>query len=72
MAEVPGHELIHLACHGVFGDGDSGEPLDSGLLVSDGERTLTLRACSSGRSALQTGDEPIGLTRALLYAGAGR
>jgi len=103
LEEAPAHELVHLACHGVFGDGHSGEPLDSGLLVSDGDRALslsdaaamtpqnrhnwilsareifalrlraslvTLRACSSGRSALQTGDELFGLTRAVLYAGA--
>lgn len=31
---------------------------------------ITLRACSSGRGELHTGDEMIGLTRAFLYAGA--
>jgi CHAT domain-containing protein len=103
LREMPGHEIIHLACHGVFSADDHSEPLDSGLLVSDGERVLglsdaaampavdrqrwilsareifglrlqaglvTLRACSSGRSALKTGDELFGLTRAFLYAGA--
>jgi hypothetical protein len=102
LEEAPAHELIHLACHGVFGGDQSVDPLDSGLLVSDGEKALslsdagamtpqdrhpwilsardiftmrlraglvTLRACSSGRSALKSGDELMGLTRAVLYAG---
>lgn len=101
--QISGHDVIHFACHGVFGSDAGGDPLDSGLLVSDGETTLplstvrqldtaqrashflsareifgleltadlvTLRACSSGRSELQVGDELIGLTRAFLYAGA--
>lgn len=102
--EVGGHDVVHLACHGFFGeDAGSGDPLDSGLLVSDGQNSLslqnlpsldanqrapffltareafdlplcadlvTLRACSSGRSALRSGDELLGLTRAFLYAGA--
>jgi CHAT domain-containing protein len=103
VEEAPAHELIHFACHGVFGGDQSFDPLDSGLLFSDGEKALsladaaamtpqarhrwilsardifalrlradlvTLRACSSGRSARQSGDELVGLTRAVLYAGA--
>jgi CHAT domain-containing protein len=104
LEELPNHQLIHLACHGVFGaDGGAAAPLDeAGLLVSNGETTLalaefpgyepsrrsgwfltarevlktqlaadlvTLRACSSGRSAAHAGDELLGLTRAFLYAG---
>jgi CHAT domain-containing protein len=102
LEEAPTHELIHLACHGVFGGDQSFDALDSGLLVSDGQKTLslseasamtpkdrhqwiisardifavrlcanlvTLRACSSGRSALYYGDELVGITRAVLYAG---
>jgi hypothetical protein len=42
-----GHDVVHLACHGVFGtDLGSDDPLDSGLLVSDGTAAaalLTLR-----------------------------
>ena len=102
--EAARHDVIHLACHGLFGlDGNSDDPLASGLLVSDGLSSLalsqtqqlnaaelsthfltarevfnlnltadlvTLRACSSGRVAVQTGDELLGLTRAFLYAGA--
>jgi CHAT domain-containing protein len=37
-----GHDVIHFACHGVFGADAGGDPLDSGLLVSDGETTLAL------------------------------
>ncbi len=99
-----GQDIIHLACHGLFGvERNSRDPLDSGLLVSDGVAALslddvsslspaeisshfltarevfdleltadlvTLRACSSGRAEIETGDELIGLTRAFLYAGA--
>jgi CHAT domain-containing protein len=104
---LPCHEVVHLACHGVFGSEiGSDDPLDSGLLVSDGSTTIplrelieakvtelsrlspylmtarevfnlqlcadlvTLRACSSGRSTVESGDELIGLTRAFLFAGA--
>jgi CHAT domain-containing protein len=103
IEQLPGHDLIHLACHGVFGGDQHLDPLDSGFLVSNGETVLslsaaaamtpqdrhhwilsardifalhlradliTLRACSSGRSALEPGDELLGITRALLYAGA--
>lgn len=104
LQTIAGHELVHLACHGLFSDEDAGgDPLDSGLLVSDGETALslaaasrmspaerlshfitareilglqlsaglvTLRACSSGRAEIRSGDELLGLTRALLYAGA--
>lgn len=105
IAQRPaGHDIIHLACHGVFAsDLGSPDPLDSALLVSDGrsipplamlprltpqERAnflltarevfaleleadlVTLRACSSGRAEVHSGDELLGLSRAFLYAGA--
>jgi CHAT domain-containing protein len=103
VAAMPGHDVVHFACHGVFGlDLDGAGPLDSGLLLSDGRRKsplaglaraapaernsfflsareilnislsadlVTLRACSSGRVDVQTGDELIGLIRAFFYAG---
>lgn len=102
-ARIGGHAVVHMACHGVFGgDLSGGDPLDSGLLVSDGAATrrlaefgrlapeermdsllsareilrlpleadlVTLRACSSGRAEVESGDELIGLQRAFLYAG---
>lgn len=101
--QIGSHDVIHLACHGMFGAlGSTHDPLDSRLLVSDGKTALslveagqpspaqlasyfltarevfnlqlhadlvTLRACSSGRVEVLTGDELIGLTRAFLYAG---
>ncbi|RME56489.1 MAG: CHAT domain-containing protein [Deltaproteobacteria bacterium] len=81
---APGHELIHLACHGFF---DPRNPLDSKLKLrpddaNDGDLTareifgldlgaslVTLSACRSGISKITRGDEIIGFTRAFLYAG---
>jgi CHAT domain-containing protein len=101
--KIGGHDLVHLACHGLFGLDSTGGMLDSGLLLSDNGNPctlqnfhnltpvqrvpyflstrevfalnisadlVTLRACSSGRSSLKSGDELIGLTRAFMYAGA--
>ena len=103
-AELPRHDLVHFACHGVF-DAEEAErtPLDAaGLLLSDGTSVpplhdfgalppqvrvrhfltarevlaldlqaelVTLRACSSGRAEVRSGDELLGLTRAFLHAG---
>jgi CHAT domain-containing protein len=97
------HEIVHLACHGIFGpELGSNDPLESGLLVSDGRSVpslaevaqlapheresfilsardvfgmdlkadlVMLRACSSGRAQVHSGDELLGLSRAFLYAG---
>ncbi|MEV3973314.1 CHAT domain-containing protein [Streptomyces sp. NPDC050698] len=74
-------DLLHLACHGFF---DSEEPLRSGVhLAGDDLLTaadilelrldadlVTLAACDSGLGGHRPGDELIGLTRSLLYAGA--
>ncbi|MBE3015868.1 CHAT domain-containing protein [Microbispora sp. NEAU-D428] len=75
-------DVWHVACHGEF---DDGEPGRSGILLAPGEGRLTatdvlslrldcdlvtLSACRTGLSALTSGDELIGLTRALIYAGA--
>jgi CHAT domain len=104
MAGAPGHDIVHLACHGVFAESLE-DPMDaSGLLLSDGQarpvlgpylgggqqpdrsdrhllsardvlglslraELVTLRACSSGRTAQATGDELLGLIRAFLHAG---
>ncbi|MEV8531531.1 CHAT domain-containing protein [Streptomyces sp. NPDC051211] len=75
------HDVIHIACHGTF---DERHPQDSGIELADGDRLtvrdlmglrlrtrlIVLSACESGRSSRRSGDELIGLTRALLYAGA--
>jgi CHAT domain-containing protein len=77
-----GADMVHVACHGVF---DAADPLGSGFLLAGAESDrftaadflrlrcdaglVTLSACESGVSARRAGDELIGLTRAILYAG---
>ncbi|RGA01223.1 CHAT domain-containing protein [Microbispora triticiradicis] len=73
-------DVIHFATHGVF---DPMEPMRSGIELAGGRLTaedilglrldvdlVTLAACETGVSERRPGDELIGLTRALLYAGA--
>ncbi|MGH3716294.1 MAG: CHAT domain-containing protein [Micromonosporaceae bacterium] len=73
-------DLLHLACHGEF---DTDDPLQSGIVLSGGERLtvaelmgLTMRAdlvtfsaCQSGISENEAGEELIGLARAAMFAG---
>jgi CHAT domain-containing protein/tetratricopeptide (TPR) repeat protein len=76
------YRWVHLACHGEF---DTDDPLASWLLVGPEQRLrardilaglrfdadlITLSACYSGVSRVLRGDEPLGLVRALLGAGA--
>jgi CHAT domain-containing protein len=74
------YDTLHLSCHGFF---HATDPLASGLLLADGVLTardimglrldadlVTLSACQTALSDQQPGDELVGLTRALLYAGA--
>lgn len=73
---------LHFACHGRF---DPDAPLESWLETGAGERLTALEvlrkwelqadlailsACQSGVSRILRGDEPMGLVRAFLYAGA--
>lgn len=73
-------DVLHFATHGVF---DADDPMRSGVELADGRFTaadflqlsldvdlVTLGACETGLSGRQPGDELVGLTRALLYAGA--
>jgi len=77
---VPGRDLLHLACHGLF---RADNPLFSALRLGDGWLTVaetaeleleaglvTLSACESGRSRVVEGDELLGLARAFLGSGA--
>lgn len=75
-------DFIHFQGHAKH---DSREPLNSCLILSDGRFTaadifelrelraelITLGACESAASVVATGDEPLGLIPASLFAGAG-
>lgn len=76
----PDYDIIHVACHGLY---DPFNPLRSGLVLSDGILTalemyhldltgklLIVGACGSGSVAVEKGSELLGMTRALLCAGA--
>lgn len=80
LDQVPGHSILHLACHCVF-DGEF--PSASRLRLSDrwitareladrlSPRTVVILAgCESGRTSDTTGDDRFGLPRSLLTAGA--
>jgi|GEM_PF-5857733 CHAT domain-containing protein len=72
-------DILHIACHGKF---DPEQALQSGIQLQDGKLTaeeifslelnadlVILSACESGINENKPGDELIGLTRALIYAG---
>ncbi len=73
-------DILHIACHGNF---EEQEALKSGIELAGGEKLtaeeifslqmnadlVTLSACESGINENRPGDELIGLTRALIYAG---
>jgi CHAT domain-containing protein len=72
-------DILHIACHGKF---DPDQALQSGIQLQDGKLMaeeifslelsadlVTLSACESGINENKPGDELIGLTRALIYAG---
>lgn len=75
-------ELIHFQGHARH---DRKDPLQSRLILADGSLTaadifglravraelIALGACESAASVIATGDEPLGLIPALLFAGAG-
>jgi CHAT domain-containing protein len=81
-AAAKAYHWLHLACHGEF---DLDDPLRSWLEIGPGERLsaaevldefvldaelVVLSACRSGISRVLRGDEPMGLVRAFLSAGA--
>jgi len=79
---APGAAVIHLAAHARF---DQEDPLGSKVLLADGPWTareliastlsselVVLSACESGRLEPLRGDEVVGLSMAILHAGARR
>jgi CHAT domain-containing protein len=77
---APAAPLIHLSCHGAFDGNDS---LNSAVALADGPFTardwmrlalraelVTLSACQLAFNRLNPGDDLVGMTRALMYAGA--
>jgi CHAT domain-containing protein len=74
-------DVVHFQGHARF---DSVNPVDSHLLLADGQMNVrdifsnlnlnaelvALTACESGISEIKTGDEPLGLIPALIYAGS--
>lgn len=75
LADAP---ILHLAAHGVH---QATSPLFSSLLLADGPifaheiepgpsaRLVVLSSCEVGSQTVRRGDEPLGLTAALLHAG---
>jgi CHAT domain-containing protein len=79
-AHVRDADVVHMAAHG---HARPDAPLFSHVRLADGQLTaldcleleldcelVTLSACETGHAVVAAGDEPIGLTRSLLYAGA--
>ncbi len=77
---LAGFDVVHLATHASF---DAAHPLQSRVLLADAAltvpdlfrlrlnaRLVTLSACQTALSALEPGDELLGLREALLFAGA--
>lgn len=82
LALAARQEVIHLGCHGWF---DEQLPDLSGLMLADGwltvqriiaelrlhhARLVTLGACLTGQAEIREGEEYVGLTQAILTAGA--
>jgi CHAT domain-containing protein len=77
---APRHGVLHLAAHGAA---RLDNPVFAHVQLADGQLSATdvfnldlrgalvvLSACETGRYAIRGGDEPVGLVRGFLYAGA--
>jgi CHAT domain-containing protein len=80
VVENSNKDILHFSCHGYFNNAD---PLSSGIALQDGILTareifnlklnselVTLSACQTGFNESKPGDELIGLTCSVIYAGA--
>lgn len=80
VAAAPHHGIIHLAAHGAA---RLDNPAFAHIQLADGQLSaadifnldlrgaiVVLSACETGRYAIRGGDEPVGLARGFLYAGA--
>jgi CHAT domain-containing protein/tetratricopeptide (TPR) repeat protein len=82
LARAGGARLLHVACHAAY---NAVDPLATALQLGGGDALsaqtiierlrlhcdlVTLSACTSGLSKVVSGDELLGLPRAMLYAGA--
>ena len=86
LARLGSPDVVHLACHGIFNeiapplsylaltpDGENDGNLEMHELFGldwRGVSLVSLSACSSGKGKLGAGDDLVGLTRALMFAGA--
>jgi CHAT domain-containing protein len=86
MNKARGHNVIHLAAHGVYSEDDpmmsyielQPEPGHDGHLTAsdmlalplDGMTLVTVASCTAGRVSADAGREIYGITRSLIYAGA--
>ncbi|CAE6434461.1 unnamed protein product [Rhizoctonia solani] len=80
VKQLPLHEMLHLACHGVQ---DMVDPLNSRVLLHDGPLTIReiiktplskaelvyLSACQTATGSISTPDESFSLAGSLLFAG---
>ena len=81
VSENIGKDILHFSCHGYFNNTDSLSseiPFQDGILTAReifdlklNSELVTLSACQTGLNESKPGDELIGLTRSLIYAGAG-
>ena len=84
LEQAPRADIVHLACHGEFnrkspsrsamllaGDKDTDGRLEAWeiMKVALNARFVTMSACETGIGEISVGDEVVGLTRGMLYAG---
>ncbi|GAB1523138.1 hypothetical protein RhiTH_006268 [Rhizoctonia solani] len=80
VKQLPSHEMLHLACHGIQ---DTFNPLDSSVVLHDGNLTIReiiqtplpkaelvyLSACQTATGSIKTPDESFSLAGSFMFAG---